>query len=46
MHKTTDSFGAQSNHHASPATFGEGSQARLGAIPEMQDMTNIDDKEN
>ena len=47
MHKTTDSFGLpDSNRHQSPATFGEGSQARLNAIPEINDIREFDDKEN
>ena len=47
MHKTTESFGMPESHrHQSPATFGEGSVARLGAILENQDLRELDDKEN
>jgi len=47
MHRTTESFGLpESNRHQSPATFGEGSMARLGAIPENNDLRELDDKEN
>lgn len=47
MHKTTESFGIPDSHrHQSPATFGEGSVARLNAIPENHDLRDLDDKEN
>jgi len=47
MHKQTESFGVpDSHHHQSPATFGEGSIARLNLIPENLDLHDVEDKEN